>query len=104
MLNILEKRSLIDNSEKNRGMSEKTRAPSGKNMNKFFVISLLSIIGTILLANYVASLLFGKNSLEVYTSLSKKEIYLKSEIKRLQQENARLQKEYFELKNLEPEL
>ena len=74
-----------------------------KRINKFIIVTAISIAVTLFLANHVADLLFGKNSLEVYTSLNKKESHLKEEIKRLQQENARLQKEYFELKNLEPE-
>ncbi len=74
-----------------------------KSINKFIIVAAISIAVTLFLANHVADLLFGKNSLEVYTSLNKKETHLKDEIKRLQQENARLQKEYFELKNLEPE-
>jgi len=74
-----------------------------KSFNKFILVTAISIAVTLFLANHVADLLFGKNSLEVYTSLNKKETHLKNEIKRLQQENARLQKEYFELKNLEPE-
>jgi len=74
-----------------------------KSINKFIIVTAISIAVTLFLANHVAELLFGKNSIEVYTSLNKKETYLKAEIKRLQQDNARLQKEYFELKNLEPE-
>lgn len=74
-----------------------------KSINKFIIVAAISVAVTIFLANHVADLLFGKNSFEVYTSLNKKEKHLRSEIKRLQQDNARLQKEYFELKNLEPE-
>jgi len=74
-----------------------------KSINKFIIVAAISIAVTLFLANHVADLLFGKNSFEVYSSLNKKEIHLKDEIKRLQLENARLQKEYFELKNLEPE-
>ena len=51
----------------------------------------------------MANTLFGNNSLEVYSSLKDKKIYLEEEIIRLQEDNAYLQKEYFELKNLEPE-
>ncbi len=72
-------------------------------INKFIIVAAVSIAATLFLANHVADLLFGKNSLDVYTKLTKKETHLKDEIKRLQLENARLQKEYFELKNLEPE-
>lgn len=74
-----------------------------KSINKFIIVAAISVAVTIFLANHAADLLFGKNSFEVYTSLNKKEKHLRSEIKRLQQDNARLQKEYFELKNLEPE-
>ncbi len=70
---------------------------------KFIVIIALSVLVTIFLSLHVANLLFGTNSYEVYTSLQDKKSYLNSEIKRLQLDNARLQKEYFELKNLEPE-
>ena len=59
---------------------------------------------TIIFAAYIAKLLFsGKNSLETYENLKTKKVQLELEIKRLQKENAALQKEYFELKNLEPD-
>ncbi len=70
---------------------------------KFIVIVILSVTFTIFLSYNVASILFGDNSLEVYNSLKYKKEYLENEIKRLQDNNAHLQKEYFELKNLEPE-
>lgn len=70
---------------------------------KFIVIASFGFALTIFLSYNVADTLFGDNSLEVYNSLKHKKEYLKKEIKRLQKENAYLQKEYFELKNLEPE-
>ncbi|VAY88409.1 hypothetical protein MNB_ARC-1_1006 [hydrothermal vent metagenome] len=45
--------------------------------------------------------MYGKNSLDVLTKLEKQEQMLKKEIKYLLANNAKLQKEYFELKNLE---
>lgn len=72
-------------------------------IKKFSLIAIVSIAVTIFLGYHVSNILFGDNSLEVYNSLKHKKEYLNSEIKRLQQENAYLQKEYFELKNLEPE-
>ena len=72
-------------------------------LKKFSLIAIASIAITIFLSYHVANVLFGDNSLEVYTSLKNKKDYLQSEIKRLQKDNAHLQKEYFELKNLEPE-
>ncbi|RXJ98204.1 septum formation initiator [Arcobacter sp. CECT 8986] len=72
-------------------------------LKKFSVIAVVSIAITLFLSYHVAILLFGSNSLDVYNSLKDKRVYLIDEIKRLQEENAHLQKEYFELKNLEPE-
>lgn len=74
-----------------------------RNYKKFIVIVIASIALTIFLSYHVANTLFGDNSLEVYSSLKNKKIYLENEIVRLQEDNAYLQKEYFELKNLEPE-
>lgn len=74
-----------------------------KGYRKFIVIVIASIAFTIFLSYHVANILFGDNSLEVYNSLKYKKDYLETEIIRLQKNNAHLQKEYFELKNLEPE-
>ena len=70
---------------------------------KFSLIIAPSVIFTIFLGYHVSDILFGDNSLKVYNSLKEKKKFLKKEIKRLQEQNAYLQKEYFELKNLEPE-
>lgn len=70
---------------------------------KFILVALFSVAATIFFSYHVANVLFGDNSFEVYDSLKHKKSYLKNEILRLQQENAFLQKEYLELKNLEPE-
>ncbi|PHO09681.1 MULTISPECIES: septum formation initiator [Malaciobacter] len=72
-------------------------------LKKFSVITIISVVITLFLSYHAAILLFGSNSLDVYSSLKDKRVYLVNEIKRLQEENAHLQKEYFELKNLEPE-
>ena len=77
--------------------------PFLRNYRKFIVIVIASIALTIFLSYHVANTLFWDNSLEVYNSLKHKKIYLEKEIVRLQEDNAYLQKEYFELKNLEPE-
>ena len=71
--------------------------------NKFIGIVLLSLVLTVYLSYHATNVLFGDNSLQVYNSLKYKKEYLEDEILRLQKENAYLQKEYFELKNLEPE-
>ena len=61
---------------------------------------VLAVIG---LGLYVGDLLYGKNSLEVLLSLQDKKTMFKNEINKYKQENAKLQKEYFELLQLEPE-
>mgnify|MGYP003453942280 CR=1 FL=1 len=71
--------------------------------NKFIVVALFSLVLTIYLSYHATNVLFGDNSLQVYNSLEYRKEYLENEILRLQKENAYLQKEYFELKNLEPE-
>lgn len=71
---------------------------------KIVIAIFLLVAVTIIFALYVAKLLFnGKNSLETYENLKTKKVQLEQEIKRLQKQNALLQKDYFELKNLEPE-
>ncbi|MBP9616600.1 MAG: septum formation initiator [Aliarcobacter sp.] len=67
------------------------------------LIVFISLIITIFFSYHAVNVLFGDNSLQVYNSLKYKKEYLEGEILRLQRENAYLQKEYFELKNLEPE-
>jgi cell division protein FtsB len=84
-------------------MAEKSNRFISKEVKRFTVIAIISIAITLFLSYHVANLLFGVNSFEVYKSLKNKRFYLISEINRLQESNARLQKEYFELKNLEPE-
>ena len=70
---------------------------------KFILIVFVSLIIKILISYHADNVLIGDNSLQVYNSLKYKKEYLEDEILRLQKENAYLQKEYFELKNLEPE-
>ena len=70
---------------------------------KFILIVFISLIITIFFSYHAVNVLFGDNSLQVYNSLKYKKEYLEGEILRLQKENAYLQKEYFELKNLQPE-
>lgn len=74
-----------------------------KKKAKFILSVTTAVLVTFILGLYVANLLFGKNSVEVYNSLKNKKIQLETEIRKLQLGNAKLQKEYFELKNLEPE-
>jgi hypothetical protein len=49
---------------------------------------------------YLGMLLYGTNSLEVLFGLQDYEAYLQGEVHRLKNENAELQREYFELKEI----
>jgi len=64
---------------------------------------LLTLVIIVILAVYLGILLFGDNSLEVLLQLGEYETYLQEEIDNYKSQNAALQKEYFELKELEPE-
>lgn len=75
-----------------------------KNNKKFIINSTLLVVLTLAFGIYVGNLLFyGKNSYEVFSHLKSKKTHLQQDIKRLHLENAKLQKQYLELKNLEPE-
>ncbi|MEA3373109.1 MAG: hypothetical protein U9Q62_05385 [Campylobacterota bacterium] len=62
---------------------------------------LFALFLVLALGIYIGILLFGDNSLDVLLNLEEYENYLKDEIYRLKEENAGLQKEYFELKELQ---
>jgi len=63
---------------------------------------LAAAIGLMLFSFYVYILVTGENSLMVWNQLKTKKATLLKEGKNLKQENQKLQKEYFELKQLEP--
>jgi hypothetical protein len=71
---------------------------------KYFGLSLLKFLLLIFLVLgmgvYIGMILYGTNSLEVFLGLQDYEQYLQSEISRLKNENAELQREYFELKEI----
>ncbi len=62
---------------------------------------IFAVVLIVALGIYIGILLFGDNSLQVLLGLEEYESYLKDDIERLKQENATLQKEYFELKELD---
>lgn len=68
----------------------------GLSLTKFFVLFFIIV----LLGVYVGVLLYGTNSLEVLFGLQDYENYLQDEIVKLKVENASLQREYFELKEI----
>jgi len=68
----------------------------GLSWNRFFILFFLVILFGI----YVGILLYGTNSLEVLFELQDYEAYLQSEIIQIKAQNAELQREYFELKEI----
>lgn len=60
-------------------------------------------IAVVMLGIYIGNIFFGVNSLEVYLNLVDYKKELETRIEDLKEENAQLQKEYFELKQLEPQ-
>lgn len=71
---------------------------------KYLGLSLVKFLSLFLivlaLGIYIGVLLYGTNSLEVLFGLEDYEDYLQSEVYRLKNENAELQREYFELKEI----
>ncbi len=68
----------------------------------FLKMTALGIV-VILFAIYVGNVLFGKSSLDVLLNLQAQKEHLQKEVIELKEENAALQKQYFELKQLDPE-
>ncbi|MEY3090315.1 MAG: hypothetical protein RL113_631 [Pseudomonadota bacterium] len=64
---------------------------------------LLAVMGILLFGIYVGVLIYGENSVTVLTQLKQKKNDLIWQEKRLKEKNQQLQKEYFELKQLEPQ-
>ncbi len=81
---------------------EEFKTPKKKGLYLILKISFLIVV-VIGLGVYVGDLLYGKNSLEVLLNLQDKKTLFKNEIQKYKKENAKLQKEYFELLQLEPE-
>ena len=65
---------------------------------------LVTTIGILLFGIYIAVLMYGENSLTVLEQLKEKKQVLLQESKTLKKENQELQKEFFELKQLEPNI
>ncbi|TSA82631.1 hypothetical protein FNE76_05590 [Helicobacter mehlei] len=63
---------------------------------------LLFFGALVALGIYLGGLFFGNNSFEVLNALEQRQGMLQSAVQNLQYENAKLQKQLFELKELEP--
>ena len=60
------------------------------------------VAGVISLGVYLGFLLFGENSLAQYIKLQQQQEYYKQRVIELQEYNSKLQKDYFELKEVQP--
>ncbi|MEA1893338.1 MAG: hypothetical protein U9N33_11610 [Campylobacterota bacterium] len=68
----------------------------GLSLAKFTALLLIVLF----LGVYLGTILYGTNSLEVLFGLQEYENYLQDEVYRIKNENAELQREYFELKEI----
>ena len=68
----------------------------GLSLTKFSILLLMVLVFGV----YIGTVLYGTNSLEILFGLQDYEIYLQDEIIQLKHENAELQREYFELKEI----
>jgi len=68
----------------------------GLSLLKFLSLFLIVLI----LGIYIGTILYGTNSVEVLFGLQDYENYLQVEVHRLKNENAELQRVYFELKEI----
>jgi len=67
-----------------------------------FKAFLVTVLGILLFGIYVGILMYGENSLTVLNQLKEKKQELLKEKRVIKIKNQRLQKEFFELKQLEP--
>jgi len=93
MVDVMDTDELYDGIDNTQSVTEKYL---GLSLTKFLVL-LLIVLG---FGIYIGILVYGTNSLEVLFGLQDYEEYLNSEIFSLKNENAKLQKEYFELKEI----
>ena len=89
----MKKEELYEDIDKNLSI---TQHYLGLSLERFSLFLIIIIIFGV----YIGILLYGTNSLEVLFSLEDYENYLQNEISTLKSQNASLQREYFELKEI----
>jgi len=80
----------------------KTKGSGSKSAGFSLGAAFITMVMILLFGVYVGILIYGENSLSVLEELQNEKKRLTLEAKELKSENQKLQKEYFELKNLEP--
>jgi len=93
-MNYQEHDQILDSSVSHQSFSERR---FGLSTGKFFLLS--GLIVAILF--YLSVLVFGNNSILVLINLEEYQTFLSEDIEHLKSENAALQKQYFELKELD---
>ena len=93
-MNYQEHDQILDSSVAEQSFSERR---FGLSTPKFFLVA--GLIVAILF--YLSVLIFGNNSLLVLINLEEYQTFLSEDIEHLKSENASLQKQYFELKELD---
>ncbi len=93
-MNYQDHNQILDSSISEESFSERR---FGLSTGKFFLV--VGLIVAILF--YLSVLIFGNNSLLVLINLEEYQTFLTEDIERLKSENASLQKQYFELKELD---
>ena len=81
-------------------LNAQERRSKGRLLSRQSIRLLLLFIMIIVCAAYVGDLLFGKNSYSTILYLEQQKDGLTQEIESLKVQNARYQKEYFELKKI----
>ena len=89
----MEKEELFDEIDDTQSI---TQEYLGLSIAKFLFLALV-VLG---FGVYIGLILYGTNSLEILFGLQEYEAYLGDEVYRLKHENAELQREYFELKEI----
>lgn len=89
----MDQEELYEEIDTSQGLTERYL---GLSLVKFLTLSFIVLSAGI----YVGVLLYGTNSVEILLGLQDYENFLQNEISRLKTENASLQKEYFELKEI----
>lgn len=88
--------NLLDEIEAEQSLPKRYFGLSWKKLSLFSLIVILSGI-------YIGIILFGENSLQVLLNLDEYENFLVEEVSTLKVQNASLQKELFELNELDPD-
>lgn len=68
----------------------------GLSLRKFLFLILIVLVFGI----YIGLILYGTNSIEILFGLEEYKIYLEDEVYRFKHENAELQRQFFELKEI----